>query len=68
VFVLSVWLMILSMVIFGGTLYGALVTERRAQAASAAAEPEQVTRSPLTDAGLDSASGETSREELSTSL
>ena len=68
VFVLSVWLMILSMVIFGGTLYGALVTERRAKSAQAGTDADELPRSPLTEAGLDSASGDTPREELSTSL
>jgi len=38
VFVLSVWLMILSVVIFGGVLLGALVTERRASAEVAMAD------------------------------
>ena len=67
VFVLSIWLMILSVVIFGGTLYGALVTERRAQRAAAAAGPDDAIRSPLTAAGLDSASDASSPEELSSS-
>lgn len=53
VFVLSVWLMILSAVIFGGVLIGALITERRAVAAGA--DPGAVEESPLTLAGLDSA-------------
>jgi membrane protein len=49
VFVLSVWLMILSVVIFGGTLLGALITERRTE--TDALDPDD---SPLTLAGLDS--------------
>ena len=68
VFVLSVWLMILSVVVFGGALYGALVTERRAQVAAVEAEPEKPSGSPLTSAGLDSASDDSPQEELSTSL
>jgi membrane protein len=66
VFVLSIWLMVLSVVIFGGTLYGALVTERRA-AAAAAADPDQPVRAVLTDAGLDSAGAASSSGELSSS-
>lgn len=67
VFVLSVWLMILSMVIFGGTLYGALITERRAKDVAAVTEPAESAPSPLTAAGMDSTSDETPREELSSS-
>jgi membrane protein len=67
VFVLSVWLMVLSMVIFGGTLYGALVTERRAKEKSAAAEAKDATSSPLTAAGMESAREAGSPEELSSS-
>jgi uncharacterized membrane protein len=52
VFVLSVWLMILSVVIFGGVLIGALITERRA--AKAGSDAGNVDESPLTLAGLDS--------------
>lgn len=52
VFVLSVWLMILSGVIFGGILIGALITERRASAG-------EMETSPLTVAGLDSEADET---------
>jgi membrane protein len=48
VFVLSVWLMILSAVIFGGVLLGALITERR----SSADEAADVRESPLTAEGL----------------
>lgn len=48
VFVLSVWLMVLCTVIFGGVLFGALLIERRALAGTD-------TASPLTDLGLDSA-------------
>jgi len=47
VFVLSVWLIILSGVIFAGVLIGALITERRADA-------DQVETSPLTVEGLTS--------------
>ena len=50
IFVLSVWLMILSAVIFGGVLFGALYVERRAGPDMAAADD-----SPLTLAGLASA-------------
>jgi membrane protein len=50
VFVLSVWLMILSAVIFGGVLYGALRVQRRA-----GGDPTCAEDSPLTLAGLDSA-------------
>jgi membrane protein len=53
VFVLSVWLMILSVVIFGGVLVGALLTEKRA----AAADAGDAGRSPLTLEGLASAAG-----------
>jgi membrane protein len=53
VFVLSVWLMILCVVIFGGVLIGALMTERKA--AKVGAEPNEIEQSPLTLAGLDSA-------------
>ncbi|MBN9619212.1 MAG: YihY/virulence factor BrkB family protein, partial [Actinobacteria bacterium] len=45
VFVLSVWLMILSVVIFGGVLIGALITERRLERGRAADReslPEQL--------------------------
>lgn len=53
VFVLSVWLMILCVVIFGGVLLGALLTEKRAENH---AERHGVTaRSPLTMAGMASA-------------
>jgi membrane protein len=68
VFVLSIWLMALSVVVFGGTLYGALVAERKAAAAAAAAEPDEPTPLPLTPAGLDSASGESAAERLGSSL
>ena len=53
VFVISVWLMILCVVIFGGILLGALITERRTAAADA--DPGDVDESPLTLAGLTSA-------------
>jgi membrane protein len=53
VFVLSVWLMILSVVIFGGVLLGALVSERRAHTR----HPENA-RPPLTPIGLASAAAE----------
>jgi membrane protein len=49
VFVLSVWLMVLSALIFGGVLIGALITERRTDPARACS-----TDSPLTAEGLDS--------------
>jgi membrane protein len=49
VFVLSAWLMVLSVVIFGGVLFGALLVERRALVAEAP--------SPLTPEGLASAAG-----------
>lgn len=68
VFVLSIWLMALSIVIFGGALYGALVVERRAAAAAAAAGPDEPIRSPLTAAGLDSASGAEAAEEVHSTL
>ena len=51
VFVLSVWLMVLSGVIFGGVLFGALVTERRA-------DPMTGAISPLTRSGAESAADE----------
>jgi membrane protein len=50
VFVLSVWLMILSVVIFGGVLIGALMTEKRVGSLDAG----DVGKSPLTVAGLHS--------------
>jgi membrane protein len=50
VFVLSVWLMVLCIVIFGGVLFGALLVERRALAS---ADVDAV--SPLTAVGLASA-------------
>jgi membrane protein len=50
VFVLSAWLMFLSVVIFGGVLFGALLVERRALAAADTEVP-----SPLTPEGLASA-------------
>jgi membrane protein len=53
VFVLSVWLMILSAVIFGGTLLGALITQRRAD--QGRMERGDTDESPLTLEGLDSA-------------
>ncbi len=51
VFVLSVWLMVLSGVIFGGVLFGAVFTERRTDPSSGAI-------SPLTGAGADSAAAD----------
>lgn len=55
VFVLSVWVMILCIVVFGGTLYGALVTEGHAkQAEDSDTPPEQAAHSPLTRAGAES--------------
>jgi membrane protein len=59
VFVLSVWLMILSVVIFGGVLFGALVTERRAERAGT--DGAGVDDSPLSLAGLDSEAADGSR-------
>jgi membrane protein len=56
VFVLSVWLMILCVVIFGGVLVGALITERRA--AKADTDPGVVPESPLTLEGMASAADE----------
>lgn len=64
VFVLSVWLMILSAVIFGGVLVGALITQRRA--ASAKIDPGRVRESPLTGAGLQSAADEQNQPSAST--
>jgi membrane protein len=52
VFVLSVWLMVLSIVIFGGVLAGALWTEKRAEKATPGAPTEE--ELPLTVAGLES--------------
>ena len=52
VFVLSVWLMVLSAVIFAGVLIGALVTERRSVPAG---EPPTADPTPLTGAGITSA-------------
>lgn len=52
VFVLSVWLMVLSAVIFAGVLFGALVAERRRVPDG---EPAGVEATPLTSAGLTSA-------------
>ena len=52
VFVLSVWLMVLSAVIFAGVLFGALVTERRRVPAGEASVADPT---PLTSAGLTSA-------------
>jgi membrane protein len=52
VFVLSVWLMILSAVIFGGVLLGALIVQRRTAVEVTASGDVEPT--PLTLAGLDS--------------
>ena len=52
VFVLSVWLMILSAVIFGGILFGALLAERRR---GGRPDPASVEGTPLSDSGLESA-------------
>jgi membrane protein len=68
VFVLSVWLMILSMVVFGGTLFGALLMEGKAQEEQAAAQAGEAARSPLTAEGLASVDEATSRESLKSSL
>jgi membrane protein len=59
IFVLSVWLMILSVVIFGGVLFGALYVERRT--AKTQADPGKDGESPLTLAGLASAAGDAER-------
>ena len=56
VFVLSVWLMVLSAVIFGGVLFGALYVQRRA--ADTDTDCGEVDQSPLTLAGLSSAADE----------
>lgn len=63
VFVLSVWLMILSVVIFGGVLVGALLTERRAEQHAIADDDDSY--SPLTLAGLASASAAEESKSLS---
>ncbi|WP_375501148.1 hypothetical protein [uncultured Jatrophihabitans sp.] len=55
VFVLSVWLMVLSAVIFAGVLIGALVAERRTKPN---AEDDALEPTPLTSAGLTSAAEE----------
>ena len=52
VFVLSVWLMVLSIVIFGGVLIGALIAERRAERAEEGRPTEK--KLPLTVAGIES--------------
>lgn len=62
VFVLSVWLMVLSVVIFGGVLVGALITERRA--VEAGSDAGDVDQSPLTLAGLDSTAEDVGSERL----
>ena len=53
IFVLSVWLMILSVVIFGGVLFGAIYVERRT--AKTHGDPGKEEESPLTLTGLTSA-------------
>jgi membrane protein len=59
VFVLSVWLMVLSVVIFGGVLLGALITEGRAEKRAERGElGVPVENLPLTVAGIDSAAGQ----------
>jgi membrane protein len=73
VFVISVWLMILCVVIFGGTLFGALLAERRAQSAQRVAAAENgdsavTSESPLTMAGLDSAGGAEPEKQVSSPL
>jgi membrane protein len=55
VFVLSIWLMILSVVVFGGTLFGALLVEGKAREEQDAARPGEPVGTPLTTAGLASA-------------
>ncbi len=61
VFVLSVWLMVLSAVIFGGVLFGAVWVQRRASGAGA--DMGEVSESPLTLDGF--ASAEEAEETLS---
>lgn len=61
VFVLSVWLMILSAVIFGGILLGALVVQRRATE-NKRLDPAHED-SPLTSTGLDSAAMATAPDD-----
>lgn len=56
VFVLSVWLMVLSAVIFTGVLLGALIVQRRTSRQHR--DPGHDEHSPLTVAGLDSASND----------
>lgn len=59
VFVLSVWLMVLSVLIFGGVLLGALVAERRAEKRAERGQVSvPVEKLPLTVAGIDSAAGQ----------
>jgi membrane protein len=58
VFVLSVWLMVLSAVIFGGVLLGALIVQRRTVRHNL--DPGIVGDSPLTLAGFASTSASTS--------
>ncbi len=60
IFVLSVWLMILSAVIFGGVLFGALYVERRIEQKHI--DPGQEGESPLTRSGLASAAQEQDQE------
>jgi membrane protein len=60
IFVLSVWLMILSVVIFGGVLFGALYVERRTEQEHA--DPGQEGESPLTLSGLVSAAEDDDQE------
>lgn len=57
VFVLSVWLMVLSAVILGGILIGAVVVERRSNPADVP-EHEELDQSPLTIKGLVSSADE----------
>jgi membrane protein len=52
VFVLSAWLMILSVLVFGGTLFGALLVEGKAREEMEASGPGESTGTPLTTAGL----------------
>jgi membrane protein len=56
VFVLSVWLMVLSVLIFGGVLLGALLAERHADSGSKRAPTTD--ELPLTVAGLESTAGQ----------
>jgi membrane protein len=62
VFVLSVWLMILSVVIFGGVLLGALIEQRRATERDRTSSQFDA-NGPLTLSGLDSAATATAPDD-----